>query len=999
MDELFFWNNWKKPDKYIYWSILCVFLAAFCWLIYTFSSGEKNLINWEVVEEPYNLTVEADNFSYNLFDYTLNLENYLVVQHFVPSAYAVDFTAAHIYFGFIIIALIVFVTALTYAKKIIYYSILMTFLIAWIVLMKLDVHAIFGVGNQYFTFFVIILYLAASYFCYITPKISLVLRLGLVSLVTAIWTTLVVLFSAVDSPILHLTNFGVIFPAIITLLFFLLVGYEIIRLFLFMISYSKSSNPKSNIYNLLIISVLYLGNLLLMYLNDQGLVNWDLVYLNPFVLLFISTLVGFWGNKVRSSFTSKFISFAPGASLLYLAWAIVAISTLGYSFAGYNSSFIRVFEEGIIYSHLAMGASFLIYILSNFLHLFQQNKPVYKRMYDSINLPYYTVWVSALMFSYILISKVYYLPYYRFISGYENNLGDVYMAEDNPLLTKKYFEKSVGNYPGNRKGGYALASIYLQEGNYDKAINELKTINNIEPSEFTYGLLAESYKKKGEVFQDAWALEDGLELFPDVPELLNNYAYSYYEMPKLDSASKYFKKALEYGNSKKVAESNLLAYNAMYYPGRISIEKVASKKSGENLVYDANKLAFFNLNKIPEPVSKPELPEQNSLSKSVLINNYIVYEAKKDHNNAYTYIKDIQEKEDVYFSNLDLMYAWLASKNGDVGIAKNILDSLKETIPMTLEPYYANASALILLQGDQLADADNYFETSSLGQRFVVLNKAPLYWAETAIATGDTAIYKRLNRARISWPIDSLLIDEMAKSLTYSDKLTDKQKYWNILFYRWYRGNSYLMPAISAINSKDIKAKAIGAATEVSLAIGDLAGAQQLWALMPTGDIQQNTIEDLNFIYFDLAVQEGNKEDLKEVIDHLPLPEIKEKYRGLYRAILLQEEEPEQAEELFQWSAVNIPIDPKVPFYYAKFLYSNKKLQETYTVLVDAVQQYPENITLLQFYSFISLEMGYESYADYALEELEYIMPPDAFAAFNAEYQTRKDTLLQTDTW
>lgn len=83
MDELFFWNNWKKPDKYIYWSILTVFLAAFCWLIYTFSSGERNLIDWKVVEEPYNLTIEADNFSYNLFDYTLNLENYLVVQHFV----------------------------------------------------------------------------------------------------------------------------------------------------------------------------------------------------------------------------------------------------------------------------------------------------------------------------------------------------------------------------------------------------------------------------------------------------------------------------------------------------------------------------------------------------------------------------------------------------------------------------------------------------------------------------------------------------------------------------------------------------------------------------------------------------------------------------------------------------------------------------------------------------------------------------------------------------
>lgn len=998
MDELFFWKNWKRPDKYIYWFVLCVFLAAFSWLIVTFSNGEKNLAKWELVEESHNLTVEADNFNYNLFGFTLNLENYLVVQHFVPSAYQVDFNAATIYFAFIVLALIIFATALTYAKKILYYSILMTFLIAWIVLMKLDIHAILGVGNQYFTFGVILMYLAGSYYCYVTPSLSLMVRLSIVLAITALWISLVVSLSTVDYPILHITNFGVIFPAIITLLFFLLVGYEIIRLFVFMISYSKSNNGNSNIYNLLIISVLYLGNLVLMYLNDQGIINWELVYLNPFILLFISTLIGFWGNIQRSSFTSKILSFAPGAAMLYIAWAIVAVSTLGYSFAAYNSSFIRVFEEGIIYSHIAMGSAFLIYVLSNFLHLFQQNIPVYKRLYSSINIPYYTVWLSGAILMYILLSKVYYLPYYRFLSGYENNLGDVYMVDDNPLLAKKYFEYSVGDYPGNRKGGYALASIHHENGDYDEAIKALKTINHTEPSEYTYALLAESYKEKGEAFKDAWALEDALVLFPDVPELQCNYAYSYFEMPKLDSATKYFKKSLNYDASRKVAEANLLAYNALYFPGRIKIENLASRKAGENITYDANKIAFYNLNKIAEPVSKPELPEENSLSKSVLVNNYIVYEAQSDHNDAYNYIKKVEE-ENIYFSNLDLMHAWMASKNGDVGIAKTILDSLKETVPQTLLPYYANASGIILLEGDQLASAHNYFETSSLGQRFVVLNKAPLYWAQTAIATGDTSIYSKLNRARISWPNDSLLLDEMSRSLTFSENLSDKQKLWNVLFYRWYKGNSYLINAIKTIQSNDIKARAIGAAVEVSLIIGDIKGAQELWALMPTGDIKQSTIENLNFIYFDLAVQEGNTESLKEVVDQLPLPEVKEKYRGLYRAIILQKEEPEQAEELFQWSAENIPLDPKVPLYYAKFLYSNQKLQETYDVLVDAVQAFPENIALLQFYSFVSLEMGYESYADYALEELEYIMQPEPFNAFKAEYVSRKDTLLQTDTW
>ncbi|MBN2857186.1 MAG: hypothetical protein JXN63_02175 [Candidatus Delongbacteria bacterium] len=92
---------------------------------------------------------------------------------------------------------------------------------------------------------------------------------------------------------------------------------------------------------------------------------------------------------------------------------------------------------------------------------------------------------------------------------------------------------------------FELAGVYLDLKEYDKAgIIYSKILEEIPGSETIYGLIANEYQKRGDLGRTSKFYEESLELYPDDPQMLNNYSYLLAENSKeLEKALQMVEKA------------------------------------------------------------------------------------------------------------------------------------------------------------------------------------------------------------------------------------------------------------------------------------------------------------------------------------------------------------------------------------------------------------------------------------------------------------------------
>lgn len=1005
MDDLIFWKNWNKTDRFVYLFSFLFFIVAYILLLVFYFKGVNNLVEWDIVEKANNLTVTVDQFGRHFQDFTLKLDAFVVTQQYLPTPFKVNVIGSQIYLGFIILSLVLFATSLTFVKKMWQYCLSMTILIVWLVLMKLDVHQILGQGNQYFTFLIILLYLLVTFVFYSKQTFPLITRALVLLALTLTWVTVLIQFSSTHTPILNLTNYGILFPLVATISFFFYVGYEIIRFFLTIVTYSGNTSKNGNAVNFIVISLLYLGNLILMYLNQIGMIDWELAYFNPFALLFISVILGFWGHQKRSELFNNFLSFNTGGAIFYLSWALISVATVMYAFASYNSSLISVFKDTIIYSHLCIGFSFFVYVLTNFLHLLRTNTKVYKVVYQPVNTQYFTVFLSATVFLFVLLSKVYYMPYYRFISAYDNFIGDIYAEEDEPLLYKEYFLKSQQKYPGNLKACYALASMNYRNGNLNEAIEQLKSVNRNEGTPYTYALLAEIYQNKNLAFEDSWLLKEGLEKFNNDPYLLNNYGLTYFEMSKLDSSQIIFTKAIGLDKNVQVPYTNLIAFQTLYR-NQVDTSLLVKKLPVFSTSFEANKLAsqVKNGNIKQVVLNKSVFDQDFNLSTASYLHNYTLHQFNNpDSDFGLVEFEKLKEKQVDFNQNLSFIESLLLFKEHKAGEAKVQLDSLFGYLSDTQKPYYGQAAGLLMLRAGKDQWAKGYFKSSSDVQAYFNYNNSWYYKGLTEFFLSDYSFEESLTRVVKTIPEDSVNAMAYLSILKQNPaSLSEKNKYLWVLFNRFHKTFPELFQVASTVKDDNIKAKTLGSLVDVALINGDVEMARQCWALLPQNNMTNSTIRELNMLFFKFSALEGNIEELKKQINTLVLDPEDEKFRALYRAVIFQSEGKfKEAEDSYKWCVENIPNEPSVYWWYAQYLWKIKANKElAYDEIVNAIHTYEHDIPLMQLYCFISLDMNYDGYAADVASKLSNYMEPNLYKDFYADFEVaRSEASKKFENW
>ena len=93
---------------------------------------------------------------------------------------------------------------------------------------------------------------------------------------------------------------------------------------------------------------------------------------------------------------------------------------------------------------------------------------------------------------------------------------------------------------------FELAGVYLDLKEYEKAeIIYTKILEDVPESDIIYGLIANEYQKRGNFDKTSEFYEKALNLFPNDPQMLNNYSYLFSEHSKqLERALEMAEKAL-----------------------------------------------------------------------------------------------------------------------------------------------------------------------------------------------------------------------------------------------------------------------------------------------------------------------------------------------------------------------------------------------------------------------------------------------------------------------
>ena len=319
----------------------------------------------------------------------------------------------------------------------------------------------------------------------------------------------------------YLSGHGTIAMALLTFLFIFLIAEEIIYLVLFFITQSKGGT--NNEKHFLIFTAIYLAYLGLYWADKMNLVGGDWDYLNPFYLLFISTLIGFYTIRHKQSLLDSLTSRAIDIRWLFTVLLLGAYGFLLLGSVRGNDSIYDGISYLILYAHLGFGIMFLLYIIVNLMGPLIQGLMVYKVVYKDHNFPYITSRLAGFIFVVAFYFFADQAPLRRLQSGRLNFLGDYYEIKD-PLLARSYYEESSVYGWGNHYASLKLAEYAKQREEAKEAIYRYTRALSRHPSPYAYVAAAQALEGINETTRAIALLKEGELQFPGQGELLNNLA-------------------------------------------------------------------------------------------------------------------------------------------------------------------------------------------------------------------------------------------------------------------------------------------------------------------------------------------------------------------------------------------------------------------------------------------------------------------------------------------
>jgi len=1012
MNRWYFWKTWHPQTKFLYWGMIVVFTFFVFNFAYHFFTGPSSVIDWQKISNIEKIKVPTASFRVGLFDFSYEFDNYLITEIFRGGEIAISPVSAAIHLFAVALSLVIILVVISalesfwfYFGSLIFSAILISF--------KLEQLLLFGQADKMALIICLSAYLSTLYyFNKIKPELDILVRLLTFSGITLIVGIILFVFSEVESPLFFLVNYGMVTPLILSVVFIFILGHCLISFFLKIITRGNTVGNKNSLWHFITISLVYLVNVGFLYAYNAGYIDWDILYVNAFVILFIVAIIGIWDFKDREIQYQGMMSFAPLGALLYLSLAIICFSTLAYAFSMANDPLIEAFEDAIVYSQLGFGGLFMLYIIANFINPMMENMQVYKIMYKPPTFPYGTVQIVGLIAVVAFFLNANMLPFHQAIAGYYNGLGDLYQIEDDDFLAQQYYK--LGDQYGfnNHRSNYSLGVLAREQKDESLAPFYFSEALKKKPTTYAQVNLGYELLNSGQFFDAMFSFREGLSRFRSNPYLYNNLAITFGKTSVLDSALHYLSLAKNSAATQKAAETNTLALigkndNLLSFSLDSLFDEVLTDKTYlpglVNTFLLANKYVSSQ-----EPFQRNDFPwvdTQDTTLSSFEFAYVFNYAYSRPESLDSSQLKQLSNFPEVfangnYYEPLLLIKAYVLYQQNQVDAAMRILDQLQALNPFQ-RGYYNNMLGIWALEQYAPQVAASYFQKAERSRFEDAIFRKGISYTE-AIATGDmfreeaNTVWDSLLREvdeRIAEPNPVLnILKEVINTKNFSvEEKSDAYKYHLLRFRFNELDENDFQKLIQSFEDPNYRALALHdlwLKYESHLKASLLSQIQLLLdenpALSSTAKIYMPWLQA--FVW----EEQGEWAKIYASQDQRTTISRWHKQLSWYYAAkkALSEKNEEQLNAYIQKLSGN-------PLFVKGYLFALNQMEvedslDKYNLLLEALETNPYSAELQQAYVEISLASGMESYAESGLEDLKPLVSEKYFQQYLKRYDSLK---------
>lgn len=996
---IFFWQAWESPYRQLYWLlfallIICllavstVYFAGLNWAITWSSQMELNSIPQaigEVVKGPFQIPVEG--------------KIYVLEELFQPSNLQMN-SSLDLFYGGAALLVVLLILSVLPGLSSWYFAGGMTGFVFFLSFLKLDYLEINLQYPQIGLILSFALYLPIALLLhYYRKRVGLLWRLLIFTGLTAALLVLVPNFSPVASPYLHLVHYGSLALLALSLVFILLTAHEVPAFFLRMLLHYNPRGSYQNLLHFVVLSIIYLSNLVLLYLRNTGELILDIYYIDVFGIFFFSIILGVWGYAYRQELTAKWLPFAPLGAITYIALALICLLTLGFTWLSDNSSWKDVFTDGIVYSYIAAGFAFFLMVTLNFAPLMRRNLKVspeamalYRGQYFPVNLARF----AAVVILFALFNNNNQMLYYQSIAGYYSTVGDFFYHQKDLKMAKAHYDAGVDTDYYSPRLRYALADIAQASGNSDSLRFHLREALFRKNSPFAYARLANYYYAVEQSFDPLFTLREAVGYFPEQAEIHNNLAFFYARNNVLDSAIYHFEKAKNnLFNSSAVPANNFWAMLARHEIEGFRPDSLPlPPQLAQNTVGRANYLAAFTRYQLECPLKAADLGkiEEANPATFAYIYNYGQNRFGRVDTLLDKQLKQYQDQDSSLIfghrpSFIRAAYDYYQGKT-DEGIR------LLAAIPtIRSDAYYNKVLGLWLLEQNAYAAAITYLDKAAeLGEADAIYYKAILL-SEAGRIEPARELWAKLSKSKVAeqGKMANLMLNVLQDSVNLGD---DQEKFAFIHYQRYRLPSKVLEQVFVQITNPEEQHRAAASLIDALLDRGEQKNAQRIYqSLEANAKVSAFARSALNEMYLKLLVAQKQYDKILQEIDNLQMLSFHQNIKPYYRARALEgKKDYENAETYYMRAKASRPFDETVLLSVANFLDKyRKKPIEAYKVLAGSLRLNPFSLEIYKAYALQSIKAGMEYYGEDALEEIQKMSNPEEYQAFEQQFEKEKN--------
>jgi hypothetical protein len=825
MQSIFFWKDWPRNHRMLWLALSGVFLFSLLFMWFTWFQGVHGIIHWERVQEQKIIETSVHQFQLGPFQLSIPGESYVIFEYLHGSDIQHNQSASYIFLAILIFSSMLILSVISTLKKF-WYFLGMALFIFFILALRLDVLHVFGVRGYAIPVVVLLLYISLSfYFKSFRSVAGFGTRLLAFTALAIVCGVIIFYFSEIPFPLLHLVVTAYLPALIISALFIVMVAHEILVSFV----YISSQGTTRSLKHFSIISAIYLVNVFIACLHELGAIQWDFLYVNLYLLLSISALLGLWGFRLREPLYESILSFSPAGAFFYVGLGAICMITISQLLGNANDAALKIIRDLIIFSHTAYGIIFMTYIFSNFMVMMADNLPVYKLLYKPNRMPFFTFRLAGLI---AMLAFLFYSDWRQYVyhgmAGFYNYVGDLYILQDNEMLAQSFYEESRKHAFQNHRANYALAAMKSSRINFEDAHYNYELANGRRPSEFSLVNDGNLYVWEKKYFPAIQAYRYGMEIMPSSGALANNLGFAYGKVHALDSATYFINQARQHSLTETAAEGNFLAVaGTEQLPIRTdSVVKIFDNTS-TGVISNAIALATLFDQKIETSVDP--LAETNlDLYAATLLNNYTIRHARMLDT---LFIKKIHEvaSDSLNYEYSEALKATLAHAWYHQGNVTEALKMLAELAYITQDyrGKYNYIMGLWALDQGNPEIASSYFmhaETADYkDSRFynaIALTEAGKIF-EAFVAWDSVSSKGDVNEKEIATRMQRILMLNPSQAL----RLNDAEKYQYCRYKIGLSDTTFFSRISNTFNSADYKAQALLDMAKRQFTAGHLAPA------------------------------------------------------------------------------------------------------------------------------------------------------------------------------